>query len=199
MLKHIALAATIAMAACIALPAQTLQSISSMKTVTKVKKERKVSDQYIYVAPQGGVIALPDETATPTFGIVGGYKHRIGQTNFMAGGQLTVQFDIHNEMGAEFDIAPTVSYMTKPGRFYNSFEATIGLGLGWRRHPGGFAFVPEVNLTYWFNWFGVGATFRYSMQKDKENISYSPYTDQVFKTYEPANQKFIGARFSFRF
>lgn len=199
MLKHIALAATLAIAGCISLPAQTLQSISSMKTVTKVKKERKVSDQYIYVAPQGGVISLHDGNATPTFGIVGGYKHRIGQTNFMAGGQLTVQFDTYNEMGAEFDIAPTISYVTKPGGFYNSFEATFGLGLGWRSHPGGFACVPEVNLTYWFNWFGFGATFRYSLQKDKENISYRPYTDQVFKTYEPADQKFIGARFSFRF
>lgn len=79
MLKHITLAATLAIAACISLPAQTLQSISSMKTVTKVKKERKVTDQYIYVAPQGGVICLHDETVTPTFGLTGGYKHRIGR------------------------------------------------------------------------------------------------------------------------
>lgn len=199
MLKHIALAATLAMAACISLPAQTLQTISSMKTVTNVKKARKVTDQYIYVAPQGGVIMLPDETVTPTFGVVGGYKHRIGQTNFMAGGQLTVQFDTYDEMGLEFDIAPTVSYVTKPGGFYNSFEATFGLGFGYRRHPGGFACVPEVNLTYWFNWFGFGATFRYSLQKDKEHVHYDYYTERTFSTYDPANQKFIGARFSFRF
>lgn len=94
--------------------------------------------------------------------------------------------------------------MSYPGGFYNSFEAALGLGLGYRQGPSNtFAIAPELNISYWFNWFGIGVTARYSMQSEGENwegSSYHPYIGR-YNTYSYAegNQFSIVARLAVRF
>ena len=99
----------------------------------------------------------------------------------MVGGQFSGGAStLEDQTGFFRDFAPTISYMRFPGGFYDSFEATLGLGLGYRQEPsGGFAFTPELNLTYWFNWFGFGLTLRESFQKSHKVYRYSYYWSEI--------------------
>lgn len=211
MLKHIITAVVALAATSFVMPAQTVQSISSMKIVEDdTPKERKEAREYLYIDAIGGITFIPDgyDEIGPTFGVTVGYKRQLGESNFLAGAQLTALMDIHGESGPAIDIAPTISYMRHPGRFYDSFEASFGLGLGYRAHPaGGFAVTPELNLMYWFNHFGIGATARFSLQKDDEytvNGGWYSYIDETFhpttNTYsEGGKHTFVGVRLSYRF
>lgn len=210
MLKHIITAVVVFAAASIVMPAQTVQSISSMRIVEdKTPKERKEAREYLYIDAIGGITILPDNSdADPTFGATFGYKRQIGESNFLVGAELMGLFDTFGESGPAIDIAPTISYMRHPGRFYNSFEAAFGLGLGYRAHPaGGFAVTPELNFMYWFNHFGIGATARFSLQKDDEhtiNGGWYSYIDETFHpttyTYSDGGKHtFVGVRLSYRF
>lgn len=210
MLKHIITAAVAFAAASFVMPAQTVQSISSMRIVEdNTPKERKEAKQYLYLDAVGGVTILPDDNdADPTFGATFGYKHQLGVSNFLVGAELTGLFDTFGESGPAIDIAPTISYMRHPGRFYDSFEASFGLGLGYRAHPaGGFAVTPELNFMYWFNHFGIGATARFSLQKNDEETHSSYYfnyitNEPVYSTHttsEGGKHTFVGVRLSYRF
>ncbi len=198
MLKHIITTVVACAAASLVMPAQTVQSISSMRIVEedKTPKERKEAREYLYIDAIGGITILPDDNdADPTFGATVGYKRQLGESNFLVGASLTALFDTFGESGPAIDVAPTISYMRHPGRFYDSFEASFGLGLGYRAHPaGGFAVTPELNLMYWFNHFGIGATARFSLQKDKEYVRSAYRTD-----YSGGKHTFIGVRLSYRF
>lgn len=172
---------------------ETVSQTIFTEVIPKESKPRKVTDSFWYLGLQGGVVLI-DEGADPLLSATLGYKHRIGKTNFMFGGQITAGHDTWGDgTGLFVDFAPTISYIHFPGGFYNSFEASLGLGFGYRGEPsGGFAFTPELNLTYWFNWFGIGATIRGSFQKDYEGQSY-------YYWVENGNQFSAMARFAVRF
>ncbi len=210
MLKHIITAVVACAAASLVMPAQTVQSISSMRIVEdKTPKERKEAREYLYIDAIGGITILPDHgDVAPTFGATVGYKRQLGESNFLVGAELTGLFDTLEESGPAIDVAPTISYMRHPGRFYDSFEASFGLGLGYRAHPaGGFAVTPELNFMYWFNHFGIGATARFSLQKDDERTTSTQGYDFITNTYYPTSHTisdggkhtFIGVRLSYRF
>ncbi len=196
--------------------ADVTEAISHL-TYTEVNppKQRKQTDHFFLFGLQGGVSTCKywstrggydyDEWY-PAFSAVLGYKHQIRNSNFMVGGQLTLGGSTadHRQLGFFFDVAPTISYMYFPGGFYNSFEATLGLGLGYRQGPSDtFAFVPELNFTYWFNWFGIGATARYSLQKshDYEVARYDYFGDSYYYSKESVsgNQFSAAIRFAVRF
>lgn len=211
MLKHIITAVVAFAAASIVMPAQTVQSISSMRIVEDHgPKERKEAREYLYLDAIGGITFIPDasDEIGPTFGATFGYKRQLGESNFLAGAELTALMDVHGDSGPAIDVAPTISYMRHPGRFYNSFEAAFGLGLGYRAHPaGGFAVTPELNFMYWFNHFGIGATARFSLQKDGEEPRHYSYYNYVTESLElgyhnitkGGKHTFLGVRLSYRF
>ena len=160
----------------------------------KQPKGRKVTDSFWYFGLQGGAVFPPTQDASTLLSGVFGYKHRIGSSDFMVGGQISGGASTLDQTGFFLNFAPTISYMRFPGGFYNSFEATLGLGFGYRQEPsGGFAFTPELNLTYWFNWFGIGLIICESFQK-------SGYAIRTSYRYDiPGNQFSAMARFAVRF
>lgn len=186
-------------------PAQTVQSTSFITQVTEVKHDRMQTNHFYSIALQGGASTIDHGDLEPMFMGVFGYKHQLGKSNFLLGGQLTAGAGTQGYSGFFIDIAPTLSYLHFAGGFYNSFEATLGLGLGYRQYPSEtFAFVPELNLSYWFNWFGIGATVRYSIQKSNyiPRFSYNWETGARYVNYyyeERGSQFFFGARFAVRF
>ncbi len=181
--------------------ADVTETISSM-TFTEVAppKERKQADHFFIVGLQAGITDIPEYDIEVVASGMFGYKKQIGKTDFLVGGQLSIGSTLADtDMSGFFiDVAPTISYLNKAGGFYNSFEATLGLGLGYRQGPSDtFAFTPELNLTYWFNWFGVGATIRYSFQKDDEYGYYNYY--YYFYDSRKGSQLSAVARFAVRF
>lgn len=201
MQKKLILAMLAILSLTFAAKADVTEAISQMiYTEEKPSKGRRVTDSFYLFGVQGGITSIPSDGADPTFSAVFGYKHRISKSNFMYGVQLTGGHDIWGDGTGFFaDIAPTISYMHFAGGFYNSFEATLGLGLGYRKCPSNtFAFTPELNLCYWFNWFSFGVTLRYSVQKDYEYYYYNYYVGS-YSYYYDGNQFSVAARLAVRF
>lgn len=180
---------------------ETISQLTYVEETPQPVKERKQADSFYYIGVQGGATFI--DGADPVFSAVFGYKHRIGKTKFMFGGQLTAGHDTWGDgTGLFIDVAPTISYINFPGGYYNSFEVTFGLGLGYKQNPSDtFAFTPELNLGYWFNWFGVGVDLRYSIQTDyEEGDSYYYEGNQYIWSYTESGNNFAATlRFSVRF